>query len=193
MATLTPTTELEAVNILLGTIGEAPISTLEVSGLVDVAVAKQLLNEVSREVQAKGWDFNQETDYPLPLDTDGFIQVPANALRVDTTQEFKEYPVVVRGRRLYNKKTHSFVFTKPLKVEIIFFLAFDELPEAARYFITIRAARKFQDRNLPNDSAHVYTDQDEADAWVTLREAEGDTGDYNMLTSSYSVASILER
>jgi hypothetical protein len=193
MATLTPTTELEAVNIMLGTIGEAPISSLEVSGLVDVAVAKQLLHEVSREVQARGWDFNQENDYPLARSTEGFVSVPSNALRVDTTTEFKNYDVVVRGQRLYDRKSHSYTFPETLKVDMLLFLPFEEMPEAARYYVTVRAARKYQDRTLPSDSAHVYTEKDENDALVTLKEAEGDTGDYNMFTHSYSVASILER
>jgi hypothetical protein len=193
MATYTPTTELEAVNIMLGTIGEAPISSLEVSGLVDVAVAKQLLHEVSRDVQSKGWDFNQEYEYPLARTTDGFVLVPTNALRVDTTTAFKGYDVVVRGERLYDRTNHTFVFPETLKVDMTIFLPFNEMPEAARYYITVRAARKFQDRNLPSEAAHVYTEQDEKDALVTLKEAEGDTGDYNMFTHSYSVARVLER
>lgn len=193
MATLTPTTELEAVNIMLGTIGEAPISSLEVSGLVDVAVAKQMLHEVSREVQSRGWDFNQEYNYPLALDVDGFLSVPTNSLRVDTSGEYSQYDVVVRGNRLYDRENHTFVFSKTIKVDLTLFLAFEEMPEAARYFITVRAARRFQDRFLPSESGHVFSEVDEKAAAVTLKEAEGDTGDYNMLTHSYSVASILER
>jgi hypothetical protein len=193
MATFTPTTELEAVNLMLGTIGEAPISSLEVSGLVDVAVAKQLLHEVSREVQSKGWDFNQEFDYPLARNTDGFVTVPSNSLRVDTTQEFKHYDVVVRGTRLYDRGNHSYTFTETLKVDMTVFLPFEEMPEAARYYIAIRAARKYQDRNLPNDSSHAYTEQDEENALTTLKEAEGDTGDYNYLSGSTFMNYMLDR
>jgi hypothetical protein len=193
MTSSTPTTELEAVNILLGTIGEAPVNTLESTGLVDVAAAKQLLAEVSREIQTKGWDFNSETDYPLPRAEDGTITVPTNTLRVDTTRAFKQYKVVQRGTRLYDKAKHSYVFDKTLMAEIIFLLPFTELPEAARYYITIRAARRFQDRYLPSTLEHSFTEADEMAAMTTFKEAEGDTGDYNMFNGSYSVASILER
>ena len=190
---LVPTTELEAVNILLDTISEAPVSTLEDTGLVDVAVARQRLREVSRSVQSKGWDFNSEPDYPLPLTTTGEIEVPPNALRVNTSGYFKHSKIVQRGSRLYDKENHTYKFEKPVTVDIIFLLPFNELPEAARYYITVRAARIFQDRIQGSDGDHQYTAQDEMDALVTLKEAEGDTGDYNILRGSNSVASILER
>ena len=46
----TPTTELEAVNIMLSTIGEAPVNNLD-SGLVDAETAETILKNVSRDVQ----------------------------------------------------------------------------------------------------------------------------------------------
>ena len=46
------TTELEAVNIMLSSIGEAPVNSLS-SGLVDAELAQTTLHNVSREVQAQ--------------------------------------------------------------------------------------------------------------------------------------------
>ena len=57
MATIpaSPTqTEIDAVNFILGAIGQAPVTTLEATN-PDVAIAYQTLQEVSREVQAEGW------------------------------------------------------------------------------------------------------------------------------------------
>jgi hypothetical protein len=48
---LTPTTELEAVNVLLGAIGEAPISDLEALGNLYASQARDTLRAVSREVK----------------------------------------------------------------------------------------------------------------------------------------------
>ena len=62
----TPTTELEAVNIMLSTIGEAPVNNLD-SGLVDAETAETILKNVSRDVQSHGWNFNSEPDYTLRL------------------------------------------------------------------------------------------------------------------------------
>lgn len=193
MTTLVPTTELEAVNIMLATIGEAPVSSLEVSGLTDVAIAKQVLSEVSRAVQTKGWHFNSEVEYPLVPNSDGFIVPPTNTLRVDTNKFYCDYDVVQRGNRLYDRGNRTYVFPETLKVDLILLLAFEEIPEAVRYYITIRAARLFQRRILGAEYTERYTEADEMAALVTMQEAEGDTGDANVLTGSYSVAMILER
>ena len=50
MTIQTRTTELEAVNTILSTIGEAPLSTLTGSLPVDGTMAKSVLNEINREV-----------------------------------------------------------------------------------------------------------------------------------------------
>ena len=47
MTITTRTTELEAVNTILSTIGEAPLSTLTGSLPVDGTTAKNILNEIS--------------------------------------------------------------------------------------------------------------------------------------------------
>jgi hypothetical protein len=193
MSTLTPTSELDAVNIMLGVIGEAPVSSLAISGLVDVAVAKQVLSEVSRQVQAKGWHFNTETNYPLPLSPDGTLTIPPNTLKLDTTRAFSSNDVTIRGTRLYNKTTHSFVFDKSVEVEFVQLLPFEDMPESARYYVTLRAARKFQDRMLGSEALHAYSDKDETDALDDLNEAEGEAGDYNMFTDSMSVSTIWRR
>ena len=60
------TTKLEAVNTMLGVIGESPVNTISGSSLpASVVVALNILDETNREVQSVGWDFNTEFDYPL--------------------------------------------------------------------------------------------------------------------------------
>ena len=49
----------DAVNEMLGAVGQAPVNTLEQSN-PDVALAYATLMTVSREVQAEGWTFNKE-------------------------------------------------------------------------------------------------------------------------------------
>lgn len=193
MASLTPTSELDAVNIMLATIGEAPINDLSTSGLGDVAAAKAVLHSTSRSVQASGWHFNTEIDYELSPSVDGFLLLPLNQLRVDTVGDSRDIDVAVRGERLYNRKDHTYVFTEAVKVELIVFLPFTDLPEAARNYITVKAARKFQSNVLGSELIEAFTQDDEMDALVLLKDAEGDTADYNMLTDSHSVASTLER
>ena len=52
------TSELEAINTMLGVIGESPINDLSAVNQTDVILAKDILTEVSREVQSQGWYFN---------------------------------------------------------------------------------------------------------------------------------------
>mgnify|MGYP000641860562 CR=1 FL=1 len=78
----TPTTKLEAVNSMLSTIGEAPVNSLT-SGLVDAETAETILNEVSRSVQAHGWNFNSEPDYTVAADIGGNVVLPTEIIRAD--------------------------------------------------------------------------------------------------------------
>ena len=56
MKTLAQTTELDAVNIMLNTIGESPVNSLD-DGLpvADAAIARSVLREVTIDVQSPGW------------------------------------------------------------------------------------------------------------------------------------------
>ena len=56
------TTELEAINIMLAAIGEAPINTLVGTLPVDARIAQSTLSEVNKSVQSEGWSFNTEID-----------------------------------------------------------------------------------------------------------------------------------
>jgi len=179
--TYTPTTELEAVNTMLAAIGEAPVNFLDDQNMVDVAVARKTLHEISRDLQTSEWYFNTEENYPLVRDNDKEIDVPPNALRVQVPPGVYSGKPIHRGNRLYDVENHTYKFVSDLKVKILFFLSFNELPEAARRYVTIKSARTFQDRVVGSDTLHVYTSQDEQRAWMKLREAEADVGNYNIM------------
>lgn len=186
------TTELEAINTMLDAIGESPVSSLEVSGLVDVAKAKATLNEISREVQDRGWTFNSESQYPLTPSSSGFINLPPNFLKVDSSAT-ESLNVVQRGVKLYDKANHTYIFANSLKADVVLLLPWDELPQVARHYIMIKASRVFQTRQLGSDSQHKFSDNQEFEAFALMNEAESAAGDYNMLSGSYSVSQILER
>lgn len=190
---LTPTTELDAINTMLSVIGEAPVNTVEDNGNVDAVMALQILRSTSREVQARGWHFNTEKSYPLTPDSDGFLVLPNTVLRADTVDTSSDIDVVVRGNRLYNRREHTFQFEDAVRVDMVILLSFDELPEPARHFITIRASRIFQERVVGSDSLSGFTQKDELRSFVSLQEMEADTADYNILTDNYSVGRVLHR
>ena len=188
---LSPTTELEAINTMLSTIGESPVNTVEDTGNVDVVIARQILQSVSREVQARGWHFNTEKNYTITPDSAGYLVLPNTVLKADTVYPDSSKDVVVRGSRLYDREKHTYVFTDAVKVDMTILLTFDELPEVARNYVTIRASRIFQERVVGSDTLHAFNSQDEARAMVSLMEYEADTADLNILSGNYSVYRIL--
>lgn len=188
---LSPTTELEAINTMLSTIGESPVNTVEDTGNVDVVIARQILQSVSREVQARGWHFNTEKNYNITPDSEGYLVLPNTVLKVDTVYPDDSKDVVVRGSKLYDRENHTYVFTDAVKVDMTVLLTFDELPEVARNYVTIRASRIFQERVVGSDTLQAFNSQDEARAMVSLMEYEADTADLNILSGNYSVYRIL--
>ena len=184
MTTQSRTTELEAVNTILSTIGEAPLNTLSGSLPVDGTIAKNVLSEVAREVQSQGWHFNTHTNVTLSRDTDNKIPVATNVVRVelDPTKYSKgNYDIVQRDNFLYNiaenKDTFDINFEK---VKIVYLLHFNEIPEQAKRYITIRSARIFHDRTLGANTLHKFSVEDEEKALSILKQAEASTGDYTI-------------
>jgi len=172
--------EIDAINTMLSTIGEAPITSLTGDLTADVATAQNVLTEVSRAVQGEGWDFNTFRDYTLPLDVNSKIPVPSNTLKVNVSR----WPVdaVQRGGFLYNKTENAFTFTAPVEAEIVLFLPWADLPESAKEYIMHRAARVFLQRVVGADSLRNHSREDEYAARAKLMEAEAQSGNYSFLT-----------
>jgi len=168
---------------MLGVIGEAPVNSVNTSGLADANAAYNILCFCSREVQLVGWHWNTELNFPLTPDQDGYLQLPANTLKVDTDGAYENLDLIQRGTRLYDRVNHTYTFDSPVTVEIVLCLAFDDLPEAARSYIVIRAARQFQERTVGSEVLDGFTMRDEMQAMARLKDAEADNGDYNILSN----------
>ena len=189
------TTELSAVNALLATIGEAPISSLEESALVDVAIARAAIREVTRSVLIDGWSFNTDTDFPLS--PEGFapfaINIPRNAMVVTPNQTYAH--ITPRGDRLYNTTTFSFNFQghPAVPCHIVWLMDFSELPEVTRQYVAIRAARLFQARTTASEILHAFTNEDERAARLAHQRNNTRIRRINFLTDNGTSASILAR
>ena len=186
MTITTRTTELEAVNTILSTIGEAPLSTLTGSLPVDGTTAKNILNEISREVQSAGWHFNTQYKVDLTRDTNNKIPVGTDVVRVQLNDKYDKssYDVVQRGTYLFNLAKNSETFDQDFTENtLIYLLDFDKLPEQARRYITIRSARVFHDRTLGANTLHKFSSEDEARSLSVMKQAEMQTGDNTIFDS----------
>jgi len=194
MATLQPTTRLEAVNVMLSSIGEAPVNSLT-SGLEDAELAETILESVNRETQSKGWIFNTDLKIKLTRNpTNNHIELPNNYIRVDTRNTLRNSSkdIVERGRKLYDRIANSYVFTEDVTVDAVILLDFSDIPESARRYITIRAARIFQDRVLSSPNIHGFQMQDEQQAFIELQDYQAETADFNIF-DNYDTFAPLDR
>lgn len=176
-------TELEAVNVLLDTIDAAPVNELDDSN-VDVLRARNKLTYVSKEIQVKGWSFNSETDHPLSPNVDGEIVLNKAMIAVDIKpwKDALDFEVVVRGSKLYNSAKRTYQFDDAIEADVVWFLPWDELPEHARQYITIRAARKFRDVSAGDSVGYRFTREDERDARVAFKKRENKQQDRTYLS-----------
>ena len=171
--TIVPMTELEAVNVCLTNLGEEPVNSLTGDIPLDAAQALAVVREITLEVEKRGWYFNTEF-YKLSPDNNGHVHLPANTLKVRTHGESRGTPVVQRGTKLYNMTpyNHGFVFDAAVNVRLVLGLPFSDLPQTARSYISIRAARTFQIRQL-GDEMNARDDQnDEKTAHAELEQEQ---------------------
>jgi len=185
------TTELEAINIMLAAIGEAPVNTLTGSLPVDVKIAQSTLVEINKSVQAEGWSFNTEIDVTLTRNASKQIVLPVNVLRIDANiHQHPDIDPIQRGLKLYDRLKNTFEFDEDLICTVVYFRDFDEIPEQARSYINIRAARIFVDRLVSDQGLRTYTKEDEIRARVTLTETDLANGDHNMLRGDPSLTTV---
>ena len=185
------TTELEAINIMLAAIGEAPVNTLTGLLPVDVKIAQSTLVEINKSVQAEGWSFNTEIDVTLTPNASKEIVLPVNVLRVDANiHQHPDIDPIQRGLKLYDRLKNTFEFDEELICTVVYFRDFDEIPEQARSYINIRAARIFVDRLVSDQGLRTYTKEDEIRARVTLTETDLANGDHNMLRGDPSLTTV---
>ena len=172
--------QLGAVNIMLGVVGQSPISTLA-NPTADISMAVSVLDEVSRTVQTSGWEFNTEKRVAYtPTPVMHQVTIADDILRLDVPGR----NLTQRGTKLYDKDTNSFdLGSSDLEADVVRALEFDDMPPAGRYYVAVRAARVFQKRVLGAESLDQFTAMDEALALTNLQEAEGDNADYNIFNN----------
>ena len=187
------TTELECINIMLAAIGEAPINSLVGTLPVDARIAQSTLTEVNKSVQSEGWSFNTETDVTLTRDGSNHVNLPTDVLRVDAN--IHQHPTIdpiQRGLKLYDRQNNKYEFDEDLICTVVYFRDFSEIPEPARYYMNIKAARIFVDRLVSDQGLRSYTQQDEVRARAILMETDLANGDHNMLRGDPSLTNVFD-
>ena len=185
-------TELDAVNSILMSVGESPVNTLSVQS-PEVAIAQKTLQQVCREILAEGWKFNTETQYPITLDSSNHCIVPDNVLQIDLNR-FRHpdaFDTVRREhngiKKLYDLHDHTFEFKNAtddkIYVDIIWMVNYNDIPQVFQDYITIRASRIASNRMVNNPQAAELISADEAQARAVALEYDTAQGDYNIFNN----------
>lgn len=181
--------ELDAINSLLAIIGEAPIdqvSDATVNEISDSCLAKRTLDEVGRDVQAEGWDWNTDRDVPIISDSKGHYLLRDSTLDIRfSPNRYPQRQFVKRGLRLYDRDKQTFeigISNVPIVVdEITYLLSWEEMPHTAQQYIVIRAGRIFSNRYINSNAIYTYTVQDEEYARAMLIRGEERSSQHNLL------------
>jgi len=183
--TTNATQELPAVNQILQSCGQAPVTTLDQTN-PDVAIAYQTLLEVSREVQAEGWSFNKEFHYDMTPDTNNEIVIPNNVLQIDLTDNAAnmDKDVIRRSGKLYDRANHTYTFTEKVECDITWLFDWVDLPVPIQDFITARAATVVSSRIVGDGNQYQILQQKEAFARAMAIEYECNQGDYTFFGHS---------
>ncbi len=182
---LARTTKLEAVNKALQMMGESPLNSLQ--GLFGLGnLAETTINSVSRKVQTEGWSFN--TDYQQSLVRDSstqHISVGDNVSRVVVDQfEYPDIDVVQRGKKLYDRKNNTYVFTHDLKADVTYILDWDDLPEHARVYIMTKTGRELQENMIGSKDLTEINVLLEQEVRAQFIEEETTLSEHNMIRGS---------
>tara|TARA_R100001530_G_scaffold20727_1_gene17227 strand:- start:551 stop:1186 length:636 start_codon:yes stop_codon:yes gene_type:complete len=181
-------TELDAVNQILSSVGQAPVTTLDQQN-PEVAIALNTLRESNKQVQAEGWVFNTERHYEMTADAVTFeIKYPTNALQIDANrdQHFDDYDPIRREGKLYDRHTHSFEWkdgagaARTIQVDVKWLFDFTEVPTAIQNYITARTAVMCAVKMVGDKELVALLNQQEINTRAAALEYETTQGGYSM-------------
>jgi len=162
-------------------------SRVETQTNPDVAIALNTLREVSREVQAEGWSFNKEYDYPITPDSNNEVKISNDILQMDLNQTYTQNmnrDSINRGGKLYDRTKHSYKWTdETLYVDITWEMSWGSIPEPIQAFIVARAASIVSSRIVGDPNQYQMLQQKEAFARSMALEYECNQGDYTFFGS----------
>lgn len=187
-------TRLDAINACLRGISLAPIPVEDDTG-IDAATAGQVVDQISHEIQSRGWFFNKEHNWKLTPDPiTGYIAAPPSALSIITTGASRNVGLSIRGDKIYDLYNHTFdlrdrVTDYNSDVEYIDFSFITELPfkdiaPIARIAISYVARQQYAQDMEVDEKRWKFQVTDAKDAMTALMREETRNKKRNSLTDN---------
>jgi hypothetical protein len=196
--TTSPATELEALNQILQAADENPVIAINAIGTEEQYHGLQILRDANREVQSVGWKFNLEHSFELePFDTYDWtdsqgIETELNLFEPPSDMlDFNPTPGVsqnldfsIRQSVRYTPQQQVFYdrelnrdgfdssLVEFLYIDIVRLIPFDDVPEVARQYILMLAARRFLQTRKLETNALPWTERDVRMAEKTLMKRQ---------------------
>ena len=189
MATPTYATssELDAVNSILMSVGESPVNTLTTQS-PEVAIAQTTLRQVVREVLAEGWVFNTEYEVEFQPDSNDQVILSDSILQIDINRykHYDNYDVIRKNNKLYDRysKKDTFADEAIVYCDVIWMYSYEDIPQAFKDYITTKACRLAVTRMVNDSEATAVLKEDEIVARANAIEYDTKQADYNMFNST---------
>ena len=174
--------ELPAINQILTSCGQAPVTTLDQTN-PEVAIAYATLLQVSREVQSEGWTFNKEYHYEFNKDNNNQIVIPNNVIQIKLSEnaQNRPYDAVRRQGKLYDRQNHRYTWEySPIECDVTWEFDWVDLPEPIQNYITARAATLVSGRIVGDDDQYTRLKVQEQEMRVLANEYETQQGQFTM-------------
>jgi hypothetical protein len=179
------TTELDAINYILGAVGQAPVTTLDQLN-PDVAIAYDALQQNNRKIQEEGWTFNWEYEYPFTPDNSGIIAIPSNVLQLDLSNLYENRGIdaVKRDGKLYNKTDHTFIWSGQVKCDVMWLFDYEDVPPIIQNLIQARAALESSQQMVGDSTLFQMLNERVSQAKAAAVEYETSQGDFSFFGNS---------
>ncbi len=182
-------TELSAVNAILGSIGQSPISGLDFAN-PEISFIFNLLKESSQDVQSEGWTFNIEYHIKETVGADNKIIVESDVSRIDNEDAWDRTRDFVRRKdtsdgiwKLYDRVNHTFEFPDDdyFYVNKVRLLKFEDIPAPFQRYIIYKASGRAAVQLVSNQQLQGMLGTYEAQARAACMEYECNQGDHTFM------------
>ena len=183
-------TELSAVNAILGSIGQSPVSGLDFAN-PEISFIYNILKEVNQDVQAEGWLFNVEYHIKENVNSsDNKIIIESDVTRIDMedghdrTRDFVRRKDTADGIwKMYDRVNHTFEFPDDeyFYVNKVRLLSFEDIPAPFQRYIIYRASGRAAVQLVSNAGLQKMLQIYELQARAACMEYECQQGDHNFM------------
>ena len=172
------TTELQVVNEMLAAVDIAPVTSITGSNDLEVEIAINRFDHANREVQAKGWSWNNRFEVNYTRDGSNNITLGSDILKIRGSGISMGRDYTTQGRLLFDRDpdVDSTTLDRDAELDITTLLQFETLPQSARDYIKNLSIFRHERMESADDTKRTVTEKNLSDSWTDLINNESEQG-----------------